>query len=625
MFIVNTYTAAVLLCLVTMLCWGSWGNAQKFTARSWRYELFYWDYVIGMVLSALLLCLTLGSSGADGRPFMKDLSQASAASIGWIFLGGVVFNASNILLSSSTALAGMSVAFPLGVGLALVMGVFFNYFGGAAKGNPVLLFLGVALVAAAILCNGMASGRRDRDTAAPSSRKGIVLAACSGVLMSLFYYLVVKGMDVDDFVNPAAGKTTPYTAIFLFSLGVLASNFLFNTWVMRHPFEGRPVSFRDYAQGDGRTHLVGMAGGAVWCLGTACSYLASGKAGPAVSYALGQGTPMVAALWGLFVWKEFKGAGRRVYTMLAVMFLQFLSGLGFIVAAGAGKEEDRDGDLLHVVSFNMLFEYDWTRQMHLVSGDSTRLWEHRAGVARETFDRYSFDVVGVQELMTFQLDSLTGDGVYSRIGVDLGGLTRPRKENEAVVYRNARIEVLDHGQFWYSDTPDEPGTHWGIHTRGCTWGHFQDRLTGKDFYVFNSHFHVNSPTSKWPDGTPFTNADADSVRIKSALLLLERVGVTVPDGRPVFITGDLNCEDDSRPIAIIRAGGFTDSRDAAPVVEGPKGTFHDFSRGEPPFRIDYVFVRGAADVRSHQVLTDQLETGRWASDHLPVYVTVRLD
>ncbi|MBQ2394879.1 MAG: multidrug DMT transporter permease, partial [Alistipes sp.] len=129
MFIVENYLLAVIFCLITMLCWGSWGNTQKLTAKNWRYELFYWDYVIGMLLFSLLLGFTMGSWGEEGRPFVDDLRQAAGSSIGWVLLGGAIFNASNILLSASVSLAGLAVAFPLGVGIALVLGVIVNYLG----------------------------------------------------------------------------------------------------------------------------------------------------------------------------------------------------------------------------------------------------------------------------------------------------------------------------------------------------------------------------------------------------------------------------------------------------------------------------------------------------------------
>ena len=332
MFIVNSYLLAVVFCFITMLCWGSWGNTQKLAAKSWRYELFYWDYVIGMVLFALLIAFTMGSFGTEGRPFLEDVAQANGKALGSIILGGVIFNASNILLSASTSIAGLAVAFPLGVGISLVLGTIVNYIG-APAGNPVLLFIGVALIVVAIICNGVASGKISSEKKA-GANKGIILAAVAGTLMAFFYRFVAASMDLENFAAPAVGKVTPYTAIVIFSLGVLLSNFLFNTLVMKKPFVGEPVSYKQYFAGNFKTHLVGILGGAIWCLGTAFSYIASGKAGAAISYALGQGAPLIAAIWGVFIWKEFKGANKQVYGLLGVMFVLFIAGLGFIIAAG---------------------------------------------------------------------------------------------------------------------------------------------------------------------------------------------------------------------------------------------------------------------------------------------------
>ena len=234
MFIVNSYALAVLFCFITMMCWGSWGNTQKLASKSWRYELFYWDYVIGMVLFTLVVGFTMGSIGSEGRSFLPDLAQADARGVGSVVLGGVIFNASNILLSASVAMAGLSVAFPLGVGLALVLGVVVNYVG-APKGDPVILFLGVALIVAAIVCNGIASQRvQSGGTQRAQFRKGVALAVVAGVLMSLFYRFVAAAMDLDHFENPTPGMLTPYSAVFIFSLGVLASNFVFNTWAVSY-------------------------------------------------------------------------------------------------------------------------------------------------------------------------------------------------------------------------------------------------------------------------------------------------------------------------------------------------------------------------------------------------------
>jgi glucose uptake protein len=335
MFIVNSYTLAVVFCFITMLCWGSWGNTQKLSSKTWRYELFYWDYVIGMLLFAALVAFTMGSIGDQGRPFLQDLAQAESGNMGKVLLGGVIFNASNILLAASVSLAGISVAFPLGVGLALVIGSIVNYLG-APKGDPVILFLGVAFIVIAIICNGIASGKANKSTEKSSNnRKGIILAIIAGVVMAFFYRFVAAAMDLNNFEHPAAGMLTPYSAIIVFSIGVLFSNFIFNTYAMKYPFVGTPVSYKDYFHGKFSTHLVGILGGAIWCMGTAFSYIAAGKAGAAISYALGQGAPMIAAIWGVFIWKEFKGGSKPVQWLLGLMFCLFIIGLAVIILSGS--------------------------------------------------------------------------------------------------------------------------------------------------------------------------------------------------------------------------------------------------------------------------------------------------
>lgn len=332
MFIVSSYTVAVLFCVITMICWGSWGNAQKLASKKWRYELFYWDYTIGILLFSIVMAFTLGSYGESGRGFIEDLGQADPSNLISAIVGGVIFNASNILLAASVSIAGMAVAFPLGVGLALVLGVFINYFS-APKGDPTLLFVGVGLIVVAIIMNGIAAGK-NKGQSEGSNKKGIYLAAVAGVLMSFFYRFVAAAMDLDNFEAPQAGMITPYTAFFIFSVGIFFSNFFFNSFVMKKPFVGTSVSYSEYFKGSLSTHMVGVLGGCIWALGTLFSYIAAGKAGSAISYALGQGAPMIAAIWGIFVWKEFKGANKNVNTLLLLMFIFFIAGLSLIVVSG---------------------------------------------------------------------------------------------------------------------------------------------------------------------------------------------------------------------------------------------------------------------------------------------------
>lgn len=334
MFIVQSYSQAILFCVITMLCWGSWANTQKLASKSWRFELFYWDYVIGILLFSLISAFTLGSNGDQGRGFLADLSQADGGNIIKALIGGVVFNAANILLSAAIAIAGMAVAFPVGIGLALILGVFVNYLGNE-KGNPTFLFAGVAFVLLAIIINAMVYRSNSRGTGTRVSSKGILLSIVAGVLMSFFYRFIAASMDVENFVQPAAGKMTPYTAVFIFSCGIFLSNFLFNTILMRKPFQGTPTNYGEYFKGRFPTHLVGILGGLIWGLGNSLNLIAAGKAGPAISYGLGQGATLVAAFWGVFIWKEFRGSSGRSNALIACMFLFFLVGIGLIIYAGS--------------------------------------------------------------------------------------------------------------------------------------------------------------------------------------------------------------------------------------------------------------------------------------------------
>ncbi len=330
MFIVESYSLAVFFCIITMLCWGSWANTQKIAASTWRFELFYWDYVIGIFLLAICLAFTMGSLGDEGRSFIPDLAQASNENLGYAFLGGVIFNAANILLVAAIGIAGMSVAFPIGIGLALVIGVVINYIDNPL-GDPLFLFGGVGLIATAILLNANAYRKTKVDNSKVST-KGLLLSVVAGFLMGFFYKYVSLSM-FPDFTNPIAGKLSPYTAMVLFAMGIFTSNLVFNTLVMKRPFTGKPVSYGNYLSGSFKNHIIGIIGGIIWCIGMSFSIIASGKAGPAISYGLGQGATVIAAIWGIFIWKEFRDAPKGTSNILNTMLLLYIIGLGLIIVA----------------------------------------------------------------------------------------------------------------------------------------------------------------------------------------------------------------------------------------------------------------------------------------------------
>ena len=341
MFLVESPVVAILLCIVTMLCWGSWANTQKMV--KWRFEYFYWDYVLGIVGMSLLMALTFGNTGDPaGWGFWLNLGQATVPNVLSAFVGGIVFNAANILLVAAIAIAGISVAFPVGIGLALVLGVLVNYMANQ-QGNPTLLFIGVLFVTAAIVLNALAYRARTSQSSAGEGdanraiKKGLIVSVAAGVLMAFFYYFVAASMpDSFDGLKEFGGKLSPYTATFIFALGVLASNFWFNPYIMKHPFQGEAVVPEGYWKGTGNDHLWGLLGGAIWCIGTSVNVIASTKASPAIAYGLGQGATLVSALWGVFIWKEFQGCGKKTEKMLIAMFGTFVIGLALIMAAKSG-------------------------------------------------------------------------------------------------------------------------------------------------------------------------------------------------------------------------------------------------------------------------------------------------
>ena len=332
MYIVENYFIAVVLTVITMLCWGSWANTQKLAAKTWRFELFYWDYVLGSLIFTLILGFTMGSNGAHGMGFAQNLRQAEWSSISSALAGGVIYNLANILIVAAIAIAGMAVAFPIGIGIALVLGVIINYIA-APQGNALQLFGGVSLIVLAIVTDAFAY-RKKAAQSSKVSTKGIGISIAGGILMALFYRFVARSMAAN-LESPELGKLTPYTAVFIFALGILISNFVFNTILMRKPIEGLPVTYAQYFKGAFREHLTGIVGGLIWCTGMSMNIIAAGKAGFAISYGLGQGATLIAALWGVFVWKEFKNASKEVNRMLAMMFLLFVAGLGLIILAGS--------------------------------------------------------------------------------------------------------------------------------------------------------------------------------------------------------------------------------------------------------------------------------------------------
>lgn len=333
MILPQTYGAALLLTFLSMLCWGSWANSFKLAGK-WRFELFYYDYSLGLLVAAGLYALTFGNLGSDGLTLIADLRHSGPEQILFGAAAGIVFNLANILLVAAISLAGLSVAFPVGIGLALVIGVIWNYTL-KPQGNPMLLFAGAAIVVGAIIVDALAYRGLEAAKAAQSgqrvSGKGITLSLVSGLLMGSFFPLVEMG-------KAGPQGLGPYAIGFVFALGVFVSTFFFNLFFMKMPVEGPPVAFSQYFTGTTRQHLLGMVGGLVWATGTIANFVAAStpesvQVGPAISYAIGQGATMVSALWGLLVWKEFAGANARVRVLVVIMLILFVTGLALVSLA----------------------------------------------------------------------------------------------------------------------------------------------------------------------------------------------------------------------------------------------------------------------------------------------------
>jgi len=317
MFVVSSLPAAILCCVITMLGWGSWANTQKLAGKEkWPFPLFYWDYAFGVLLCSTVFLAVLGAWG--------HVSGAEAPAVRAAIVSGVEFNVANVLLVAAIDAAGMAVAFPVGVGLALVIGTLESYVANP-KGSAWLLFCGVALVVLAMIFSALAHRRLAERGA--GGKYGLLFAIVAGSLMGLFYPQLMRAISSDFRSAPTQpGLLNPYTALVFFGIGVVLSNLIVNPIFMRRA--NLPIA--EYTRGSVRLHSLGLLGGAIWMIALTLNVLASGVAGPAISYALGQGATLVAALWGVFIWREFKDAPSGTGLLLAVMFAGYAGGLFLI-------------------------------------------------------------------------------------------------------------------------------------------------------------------------------------------------------------------------------------------------------------------------------------------------------
>ncbi|HUK30172.1 MAG TPA: GRP family sugar transporter [Candidatus Acidoferrum sp.] len=323
MFVPQTFAVALVMTVLSTICWGSFANTFKVT-KNYRFELYYWDYALGIFLISVVLAFTLGSTSSGGQSFLPNFHSAAPMNLLDAAVGGFIFNIANVLLIAGIEIVGLAIAFPISIGIALVEGVVLSYLI-QPKGSATLLGAGVAMAVLAVILIGKAYGAlRSGDTRV--SRKGIIVCVISGLLMGTFAPFVTKSMT-------AAQPLTPYTVAVLFTFGALICCFFFNIYLMKKPLVGAPVGFSGYRSAPASYHALGLLGGAVWGIGTVFNFVAASLVGVAISYAIGQASPMIAALWGVFVWREFRGANSRAKAYLVGMFVCYMLALFLIARA----------------------------------------------------------------------------------------------------------------------------------------------------------------------------------------------------------------------------------------------------------------------------------------------------
>jgi glucose uptake protein len=325
--------------ILSLLCLGSWASFFKMAGK-WRFELFYLDFAIGLIVAAVIYAFTVGNLGYDGFNFLDDLQHAGKRQWLFGFLAGVIFNLANMLLMAAVSVAGMSVAFPMSIAIAVLVGTGMSAVLGST-GNGLLVALGCLLLLMSVLINAvsfkimnharheaLARTGKAKSTRRPSSVKGIVLALVSGVLMGSFNPLLDKAHDGEVGMGP-------YAITAMFAFGVFFTTPVFSIFFMNLPVEGDPIDFSSYFASRGKQHLLGIIGGIVWLTGILAGMVAFSvpdqiQGSVVLRFMLGQSWPILATLWGVLAFRELKGSDIRVKIMTMLMAVLFLCGLGMI-------------------------------------------------------------------------------------------------------------------------------------------------------------------------------------------------------------------------------------------------------------------------------------------------------
>lgn len=333
-----------LLILFGVVCWGSWVNTFKLGGK-WRFELYYFDFAVGMLLAATVSAFTLGSLGFDGFLFMDDILQTGKRNLATAVVAGMIFNLGNMLLLGGVSIVGMSAALPMGLGLAALSAIAAGYVL-HPSGNAVFLFGGAAVVTAAAVFFAISSQRYQallleerakagllKTSKLVVSPKAVIASMAGGGILGISFPL----LDLARTYGPTMG---PYAASFMFAMGVFLSTFVLNLFFMNLPLQGAPVEIRDYfIKGSVKSHLLGLGGGIIWHLGLLSIAVAAAaepayRTSPSVLVSLPHAAALVAFLYGALVWKEYARADSRVKNMLTMGLVLFAVGL-ILVAIGA--------------------------------------------------------------------------------------------------------------------------------------------------------------------------------------------------------------------------------------------------------------------------------------------------
>ncbi|MCU1259435.1 MAG: putative integral rane protein [Bryobacterales bacterium] len=339
MILPTSYLATLVVIILGMLCWGLWANTFKL-AGNWRFELYYLDFAFGASLLAVVAALTAGTLGFDGFSFTDDLLHAGKTQDLEGFIAGMIFNFGNMLLVAAVGLAGLSIALPVAMGVALVLDVILAFIF-RPQGNSAVLFAGAAIILVALVTaiyafryyrlsqvDELVKTGKVKSTRRRVSLKGVFVALVSGLFLGGFLPLLEKSQATDAGLGP-------YGETFVFAAGIMLSTILYNLFFMNLPVSGQPLEIIDYFKSPLRQHLMGLLGGVLWCSGMLL-LLVGGRAegtaalSPAAIFGISQSSTVIAALCGLLLWKEFAAADLRVRAMTFVMIVLFTCGLAML-------------------------------------------------------------------------------------------------------------------------------------------------------------------------------------------------------------------------------------------------------------------------------------------------------